>query len=387
LHVVDFGVSPLTPSTIGVQQGAISSPIIFQTTAEGSFQSTVSFSCTGLPTGASCNFSPSSQVAPQSNNPVTIALTVTAASATPSGTSSIVVHATTSGAPEKTQTFSLLVGQQDYSLLISNSSMTAIINTPTIFSGTMITTSNFSNPVNLGCGAGAPPSCNISPATGTPSTAGTPYTVTVSSNLPQTYNFGIVAQGTDPLATTHTVSLNFTATFDFSISPNPSSSTVTAGQSAVYNVDLAPQGGSFPAAVAISCSGLPAKTSCSMNPSQLTAGSPETTIAVTVSTSAPAPAAMHVGKMMIAGLWLPAFVLTAFGNASRACRKRLVWLITLTLILVATLSCGGGLQGNGSGGGGGTIQPGTTPGTYIITVTAVAGGSLTHSTTVAFTVQ
>src|SRR5262249_46724591 len=56
---------------------------------------------------------------------------------------------------------------------------------------------------------------------------------------------------------------------------------------------------------------------------------------------------------------------------------------------------GGGLEGNtsnsgggsgGSGGGGGGIQPGTTPGTYIVTVTATSG-SITHSMQLQLVVQ
>jgi len=61
-------------------------------------------------------------------------------------------------------------------------------------------------------------------------------------------------------------------------------------------------------------------------------------------------------------------------------------LLTATLFaVVLSIGCGGGLQGNGNGGGG-NIDPGTTPGTYIITVTAAAG-TVTHSSTVTLTVQ
>jgi hypothetical protein len=53
----------------------------------------------------------------------------------------------------------------------------------------------------------------------------------------------------------------------------------------------------------------------------------------------------------------------------------------LLLLSLGLLSCGGGLQGNGGGGG----SPGTPPGTYTITVTAICG-SITHTAQVSLTV-
>jgi len=53
------------------------------------------------------------------------------------------------------------------------------------------------------------------------------------------------------------------------------------------------------------------------------------------------------------------------------------------LILAGALGCGGHSQSGGGGGGG---NPGTTPGTYTITVTGTAG-SLTEQATLTLSVQ
>ncbi len=53
---------------------------------------------------------------------------------------------------------------------------------------------------------------------------------------------------------------------------------------------------------------------------------------------------------------------------------------------MAGMGCGGGGNGGGGGGGGGQSNPGTTPGTYTVTITGVSSG-MTETGTVALTVQ
>jgi hypothetical protein len=79
---------------------------------------------------------------------------------------------------------------------------------------------------------------------------------------------------------------------------------------------------------------------------------------------------------------VPGLILLRRRTARRKCRRHgrvlLIW-----ILVVGTLSCGGGLQGNGGGGGSGS--PGTPAGTYTITVTAICA-SVTHSAQVSLTV-
>jgi hypothetical protein len=126
--------------------------------------------------------------------------------------------------------------QQDYTLSISNSPQTARINTPATFTGTLSGTSCYIFPVNLSCGSGAPPTCSPSPAAVTPTVSGAPFTVEVSSNVIQTYDFVIAGAGTDPEAIQHTSQVTFISTdgsrspFTFTITPASSLQSLPAGQ-------------------------------------------------------------------------------------------------------------------------------------------------------------
>jgi hypothetical protein len=65
----------------------------------------------------------------------------------------------------------------------------------------------------------------------------------------------------------------------------------------------------------------------------------------------------------------------------------MAWLVLFTAM--AGMGCGGGGAaggGGGGGGGGGQTNPGTTAGTYTVTITGVSGG-MTETGTVALTVQ
>src|SRR5581483_2606558 len=116
--------------------------------------------------------------------------------------------------------------------------------------------------VNITCGAGAPSICTPKPTSVTPSYAGTPFSVTVSSGVSQAFNFSIVAKGTDSGATTHSQLVTFTATpaqsFDFTMGVTPPNASEPAGQPATFVLNVSPTTGSFPANVTFSCSKLPA---------------------------------------------------------------------------------------------------------------------------------
>src|SRR5260370_21313826 len=115
LHVVDINLTAPSPNSLSVAQGGTSGASTFQVTAAGSFAGTVTLNCSaGLPAGAACVFSPSSAVSPTSSTPVTITLTVTAATGTPvGGPTTVTISAMATGAPSaKTQTFKLTVTGQ-----------------------------------------------------------------------------------------------------------------------------------------------------------------------------------------------------------------------------------------------------------------------------------
>jgi hypothetical protein len=184
LHVVDFNLTTLTPNSASVGQGDTSSPITFEVTAAGSFAGAVALSCSaGLPAGATCLFSPSSSVNPTASQPVTVTLTVTAAPGTPvGGPTTITLAALAGGAPAaKKQTFALTVKlpTPDFTIAVTPIPSTTTVNQNVIWNGTLMAVDGYGGSVKLTCTAGAPSTCAISPSTVTPTTAGTPFTVTL----------------------------------------------------------------------------------------------------------------------------------------------------------------------------------------------------------------
>jgi hypothetical protein len=71
----------------------------------------------------------------------------------------------------------------------------------------------------------------------------------------------------------------------FTIAPTPSSATVTAGQSAHYQLNVTPQSGPFAGTVNLSCSGLPQGAACTFSPSSVTPGAATVQAALTITTT------------------------------------------------------------------------------------------------------
>lgn len=393
LHIVDFTLGAPAPSSVSAIPGNTTAPVSLLVSGLGSFAGTVAMSCSGLPAGASCQFQPSNTVDLSVVNPVPMNLTVSTSGNTPLGTSQITIIASSAGSPDRTQPLTLTVGAApDYSLTISNPSLTSNVNTPAVFNGTLTSINSYASPVHLSCGSGAPPSCVISPTSPAPSNSGALFTVTVSSAISQAYSFNINGVGTDPAAITHSAAVNFTAlpvqTFDFTLSATPPSVTVSAGkQLALYSLDVSPNSGAFPSGVTFSCSKLPALTTCTFNPTQVSSGSGDSVVTLTVSTTAAIPAVAKAAGLLAMTLPLVGiFWLRHRPRGTKSLLSRDVRIIAVAGIFFSVLtwaSCGGGLQGGGGGGGSGS--PGTPPGTYTITLTANSG-AVTHSTPVTLVV-
>jgi hypothetical protein len=499
LNVVDFALSAPSPKQITVPPDDTSAPVKFQVTASGPFNQTVNLSCSGLPTGAECDFQPANEVNPTATNPVNVVLSITTAANTTAGTFPITISGSVTNGPTMTQNLSLTV-TKDYSLTITNPSLTANENTSTMFNGTLSSLNGYNSPVNLSCGGGAPPTCTAAPATVTPTANGAPFTVTVSSTTCGQYNFNIVAIGTDPLATSHsvpvtfistsltkpsftlainnspvtaeiggpapfngtlaasacygypvqlscgsgsppscvaspkvltptitgapftvTVSSNVAKTYNFDIvaqgadfpiqtflasftsgaSSGPSSvftlindsgsESVTAGALATFDLAVAAVKGKLPDAVTLTLGGCPAYSICTLAPPEVAAGVSNAIVSLRIQTTAPVANRAHPASRMLPlyALWLslPGLMFTFSVGAPH--RRRVGSILSLTvmfILLCCALSCGGGLQGSS------IADPllGTTPSTYLVSVSAVmnaASGSPTQTVIVTLTVN
>ncbi len=146
------------------------------------------------------------------------------------------------------------------------------------------------------------------------------------------------------------------------------STTVSAGQTATYQLVASDGGNGYTGTATFSCSGAPTAAVCTVTPSTLTVGVGSTPFTVTVTTTAPSSALL---KPISSGLAWALFTLIGACTIlfpKRARGASLLICLSVTLFLFA---CGG------SGGGsttGPAPTPSTPPGTYMLTVKASTGG-------------
>jgi hypothetical protein len=164
------------------------------------------------------------------------------------------------------------------------------------------------------------------------------------------------------------------------------SATVTAGSTAAYNLSLSSSGG-FIGAVALTCSGAPANSTCTVAPATLNVTADgSTSFKVTVATNVSAGSRIaSLGRMALGGLTALSLLIMPFSS-----RERRIGLGSLALLLVMSaglmLGCGGG-----NNGGSGTTPPSgssavTPPGTYTLNVKATSG-AMTATQALTLTVQ
>jgi hypothetical protein len=376
LHVVDFNLTAPNPNSLTVQQGGTSNASTFQVTAVGSFSGTVVLSCpSGLPSGASCVFSPSSSVNPTVGSPVTVTLTVTAGSGTPvGGPTTVILAANVAGAPAaKTQTFTLTVtaAAPDFTLSVTATPSSTVAGQNIVWNGTLTSIHGYNSSVTLSCSGGVPETCAVNPSSLVPSVSGAAFTVTVGSS--RTASFGFDVQGTDGTLM-HAQAVNLTVGTDVTwTNTGNTSATVEAGQSAVYSFTAAPLGAAtFSGAVTFACANLPALTSCGFNPSSILAGAGTTAVTLTIVTTGPysgssspsrgpmrhgaRKAANPVARASRVAMWLGTFLFAGISLAGitrqRAGRRSVALSCAMALVSLVLLAACGGL-----GGGGGQPPP------------------------------
>jgi hypothetical protein len=176
---------------------------------------------------------------------------------------------------------------------------------------------------------------------------------------------------------------------NFTIAPPPGDSTSTTastGGQAVYTLVFSPPSGeTFPAAVNLSVTGLPAGATATFSPANIPAGAGATTVTLTVSIPSTSAMALPPSRRSpngrayaLALLFLPC----AFIRRKHLWRRgSIVWVLLVSLGGAALLTGPGGC-----GGGGGSRSSGQQPETYTLTVTATCG-TLSNTADLSLTVE
>ena len=233
---------------------------------------------------------------------------------------------------------------------------------------------------------------------------------TLSSSGVATYTTTALPTGSDSITAVYGGDTNFSGstssavTVTVTAAPTPSFALTNSGNITVSpgattgnssTISVAPSGG-FTGAVALTCAIAPAAASdpatCALSPASVTiSGATAGTSVLTLTTTAATTAALVHPKLRRApwyaagGATLACVLLLVMPTRRRRWRTMLGMIVLFAFLAVGLLSCGGG-GGTSSGGGGGTSNPGTTAGSYTVTVTGTAG-STTETTTVTLTVN
>jgi VCBS repeat-containing protein len=282
LRVTDFSVAASPASQTITTNGTATYAIAI--TALTQFDSDVTLSVAGLPSGATAAFSTCNA------NPCTITglaagsanstLTISTSSNTSPGNYAPTITATGQGITHPT---SIGLNVVDFSLSVAPGSQTILAGGTATYNAFTAALNGFSGSIALSV-AGLPSgtTASFSPSSLNGSSSSSLSVVTSSSTPGGNYQLTITgASGTDM----HSVTV-ILAVQNFTLSATPSSQSVSAGGCASYTVTVVAQNG-FSGPVTISLSGLPSSASASFNPSSINgSGSSTLTVCTSNATSA-----------------------------------------------------------------------------------------------------
>ena len=272
----------LASSTIAVTAGSNTSTNL-NVTVGGGFNAKVSFTATGLPSGVTATFAPTSLPAPGSGTSV---LKLTASSTAKAGTYSASIS-TTSGSTVQKLTFTITVAPAP---TFSLGATQTTLSVPAGSSGTVTLTTTGNSTFNSAVGfsvSGLPAGMTavFAPATiAAPGSGSTMLTLNVSSAVaPKSYAVAITAVGGGISKATN-VTVNVPG---FTLAASPATASVS-GKTTKGTVTLTTAIlGGFASSIALSVSGVPNGVSVSLSPQSLVSpGSGRATLTVTKGTGA-----------------------------------------------------------------------------------------------------
>ena len=361
-------------STINLAAGQ-SSPssgyyLVFAKSVNG-YSGTLNLECIGLPGQSQCQIGPNTiPIPPGGGAQAEVVLSVPAGTAM--GSYPFTLRAT-DGASKYNVPLTLNVG--DFTIGIGPAVQQAMPTGTATYNLTLTSVDNYDGDVSITC-AGLPNGAFCpNPYGSIPTPAGSASALPVSTQSVAVGNYPFTITGvSSPL--THSASATLQV-WDFTPSVTPLSATVTAGDSATFDVSVASVNG-YNGTATFWCQTPNGQITCSFNPASPTVpGNGTATSALTITTSS--QLGSHQGKP---GRIFPATVLLfPVGAALIALvsdRKKWTGGLLLLVILGGLLSCGGGSSGGGGGGGGKS---------YVIGVEVVSGSSTKGTGPITLTVQ
>lgn len=221
----------------------------------------------------------------------------------------------------------------------------------------------------------------------TTGTTGVPNTLYITAGLANAKHglFAAITPDTTPVATA-----------DFSINGTPATMTISAGQTATFNVSVGSLNG-FTSAVTLACSGLPINSTCSFSPASSVTPATGATVMATVSIHTSSSPYMQAGAVsgnqsgQLYSMLLPVPALGLLGTflVESIRRRRPVgkrWILGLVSSFALFLLSAALLTASGCGYGSNSNANGTQRGSATVMITGTSG-SLSHSTSVTLIVQ
>jgi uncharacterized membrane protein len=263
-----------SPTSLTVNRGASGASTI-TITRSGGFTSAVSFSATGLPSGVTATFNPTSATGGSS------ALTLAASSTAATGTVNVTINGSGGGLSRST-TLSLTVNAPpppDFTLSVNPSSLTINRGASSGATVTIARTGGFNSVVAL--------SASGLPSGVTASFESPPGPVSVismfiaASSTAATGMTSVSINGSGgglTRSTTLVLTINAPPPSDFTLSASPASLTVNRGASGASTITITRTGG-FTNAVVLSATGLPSGVTATFNPASATGTTSTLTLA------------------------------------------------------------------------------------------------------------
>ena len=272
-----------SPASLSVQQGNQGTSTI-TTTISGAFNSAVSLSASGVPSGTTVSFNPNPIPAPGSGSST---MTIMVGASTATGTYPITVTGNGGGIQQSTTVTLTVTAAPNFTISASPASLSVQQGNQGTSTITTTISGGFNSAITLSA-SGAPSGTTVSfnpnpiPAPGSGSST---MTITVGASTPVgTYPITVTGNGGGFQQNT-TVTLTVTADPTFTISASPASLSVQQGNQGTSTITTAISGG-FSSAVSLSASGAPSGITVTFNPQTIPApGSGSSTMTITVDAS------------------------------------------------------------------------------------------------------